>query len=467
MKQKFIKTGLIVLLIVTFLIRTVLIYADTSELIQSIRDQASIIAEQQAQTTYELNTLYENINYLEEQKGLLLSQADQYDQKIITTMATINTIVQEIEKKENELSKTGQELVKAKQQKKVQQEAMKKRIQYMYEEGQDNGLVQSIIEVKSVAEVLNRIENTQDIYNYDRDCLKSYNETVEKIEKLQKLQQQQRSELVADKKEQEQIQKEFEQLKNQVLAASSDYQAQISYCTGVAAQYEALIQQQNNQIWQLQVMQCEAIAEEQARAYAAQQAAIQAAAAQQVMEQAYVQNQGQVEVENVDVDQYYYDGNEYENSFEQTYVPVESQEMIQQVQQTQQIQEVDYTEPTSISSDGSLGSQIANYATQFVGNPYVWGGTSLTDGADCSGFVQSVFGDYGINLSRTTYTQANQGTAVSYSDMQPGDVINYGFHTAIYLGDNKIVHAADESQGIIIQDNPAYQPIVTIRRFTE
>ena len=464
MKQKFIKTGLIVLLIVTFLIRTVLIYADTSELIQSIRDQASIIAEQQAQTTYELNTLYENINYLEEQKGLLLSQADQYDQKIITTMATINTIVQEIEKKENELSKTGQELVKAKQQKKVQQEAMKKRIQYIYEEGQDNGLVQSIIEVKSVAEVLNRIENTQDIYNYDRDCLKSYNETVEKIEKLQKLQQQQRSELVADKKEQEQIQKEFEQLKNQVLAASSDYQAQISYCTGVAAQYEALIQQQNDQIWQLQVMQCEAIAEEQARAYAAQQAAIQAAAAQQVMEQAYVQNQGQVEVENVDVDEYYYDGNEYENSFEQTYVPVESQEMIQQVQQTQ---EVDYTEPTSISSDGSLGSQIANYATQFVGNPYVWGGTSLTDGADCSGFVQSVFGDYGINLSRTTYTQANQGTAVSYSDMQPGDVINYGFHTAIYLGDNKIVHAADESQGIIIQDNPAYQPIVTIRRFTE
>lgn len=462
MKQRFIKTGLIVLLTVTFLIRTVLIYADTSELIQSIRNQASIIAEQQAQTTYELNTLYENINYLEEQKGLLLSQADQYDQKIITTMATINTIVQEIEKKENELSKTGQELVKAKQQKKVQQEAMKKRIQYMYEEGQDNGLVQSIIEVKSVAEVLNRIENTQDIYNFDRDCLKSYNETLEKVEKLQKIQQQQRSELVADKKEQEQIQKEFEQLKNQALAASSDYQAQISYCTEVAAQYEALIQQQNNQIWQLQVMQCEAIAEEQARAYAAQQAAIQAAAAQQVQQQAYVQNQGQVEVENVD--EYYYDGNEYENSFEQTYVPVENQEIIQQMQQ---VEEVNYTEPTSISSDGSLGSQIANYATQFVGNPYVWGGTSLTDGADCSGFVQSVFGDYGINLSRTTYTQANQGTAVSYSDMQPGDVINYGFHTAIYLGDNKIVHAADESQGIIIQDNPAYQPIVTIRRFTE
>ena len=459
MKQKFIKTGLIVLLIVTFLMRTVLIYADASELIDSIRYQASIVAEQQAQTVYELNTLYENINYLEEQKGLLLSQADQYDQQIITTIATIDTIVQEIEKKENELNKTGEQLNTAKEQKKVQQEAMKKRIQYMYEEGKDNGLLQSIIEVKSVAEVLNRVENTQDIYKFDRECLNSYTETVEKIEGLQKLQQKQRSELVAAKKEQEQIQKELERLKGQVLAASSDYQAQISYCTEVAAQYEALIQQQNDQIWQLQVMQAEAIAEEQARIYAAQQAAIQAAAAQQVMEQAYVQNQGQVEVENVD--QYYYDGNEYENNFEQTYVPVESQEMIQEVQ------EVGYEEPAPTYSDGSLGSQIANYATQFVGNPYVWGGTSLTNGADCSGFVQSVFGDYGINLSRTTYTQANEGTAVSYSDMQPGDVINYGFHTAIYLGDNKIVHAADQSQGIIIQDNPAYQPIVTIRRFTE
>ena len=459
MKQKFIKTGLIVLLIVTFLMRTVLIYADASELIDSIRYQASIVAEQQAQTVYELNTLYENINYLEEQKGLLLSQADQYDQQIITTIATIDTIVQEIEKKENELNKTGEQLNTAKEQKKVQQEAMKKRIQYMYEEGKDNGLLQSVIEVKSVAEVLNRVENTQDIYKFDRECLNSYTETVEKIEGLQKLQQKQRSELVAAKKEQEQIQKELERLKGQVLAASSDYQAQISYCTEVAAQYEALIQQQNDQIWQLQVMQAEAIAEEQARIYAAQQAAIQAAAAQQVMEQAYVQNQGQVEVENVD--QYYYDGNEYENNFEQTYVPIESQEMIQEVQ------EVGYKESAPTYSDGNLGSQIANYATQFVGNPYVWGGTSLTNGADCSGFVQSVFGDYGINLSRTTYTQANEGTAVSYSDMQPGDVINYGFHTAIYLGDNKIVHAADQSQGIIIQDNPAYQPIVTIRRFTE
>ncbi|HCE78440.1 MAG TPA: hydrolase, partial [Lachnospiraceae bacterium] len=85
---------------------------------------------------------------------------------------------------------------------------------------------------------------------------------------------------------------------------------------------------------------------------------------------------------------------------------------------------------STAASSGS-GSAVAAYACQFVGNPYVWGGTSLTNGCDCSGFVQSVYAHFGISLSRTTYTQANEGVAVSYSDMQPGDVINYGFHTAI------------------------------------
>ena len=113
---------------------------------------------------------------------------------------------------------------------------------------------------------------------------------------------------------------------------------------------------------------------------------------------------------------------------------------------------------------GVSGQDVVNYALQFVGNPYVWGGTSLTNGCDCSGFVQQVYAHFGISLSRTTYTQANEGIAVSYSEMQPGDVINYGSHTSIYIGNNMIVHAADESLGIITQSNPAFEPIVTIRR---
>lgn len=117
------------------------------------------------------------------------------------------------------------------------------------------------------------------------------------------------------------------------------------------------------------------------------------------------------------------------------------------------------------SGTGITGEDVVQYALQFVGNPYVWGGTSLTNGCDCSGFVQQVYAHFGIQLTRTTYTQANEGTAVSYADMQPGDVINYGSHTAIYIGDNRIVHAANSQEGIIVSDNPAFMPVVTVRRF--
>jgi len=114
---------------------------------------------------------------------------------------------------------------------------------------------------------------------------------------------------------------------------------------------------------------------------------------------------------------------------------------------------------------GVSGQQIVDYAVQFVGNPYVWGGTSLTNGCDCSGFIQSVFAHFGIGLSRTTYTQQYEGREVSYADIQPGDVIYYDGHTAIYMGNNQIVHAANSREGIKISDNPAYRTIVTIRRF--
>lgn len=126
----------------------------------------------------------------------------------------------------------------------------------------------------------------------------------------------------------------------------------------------------------------------------------------------------------------------------------------------------DEDQAENILPDGrTSGEDIVRYALQFVGNPYVWGGNSLTKGIDCSGFVQQVFAHFGITLTRTTYTQANEGREVSYAEMQPGDVINYGSHTAIYIGDNRIVHAANSTDGIIVSDNPAYMPIVTIRRF--
>ena len=120
---------------------------------------------------------------------------------------------------------------------------------------------------------------------------------------------------------------------------------------------------------------------------------------------------------------------------------------------------------TSISpGNKSLGQQIANYAVQFRGNPYVYGGTSLTNGADCSGFVMSVFKKFGISLPRTSGAQGVSGRRVaSISQAQPGDLIAYTGHIGIYIGNGKLIHASSPRTGIIIS-NVNYRPIKSIRR---
>ena len=137
----------------------------------------------------------------------------------------------------------------------------------------------------------------------------------------------------------------------------------------------------------------------------------------------------------------------------------------EEAQMTQEVQEnVQQTETTEVSAQpASNGQAIVDYACQFIGNPYVWGGTSLTDGADCSGFVQSVFAHFGISLPRTTYDQINAGVEVSYDQAMPGDLICYDGHVAMYIGGGQIVNAQNPEQGIGI--SPAtYTTILSVRR---
>ena len=137
----------------------------------------------------------------------------------------------------------------------------------------------------------------------------------------------------------------------------------------------------------------------------------------------------------------------------------------EEVQMTQEVQgNVQQTETTEVSAQpASNGQVIVDYACQFIGNPYVWGGTRLTDGADCSGFVQSVFAHFGISLPRTTYDQINAGVEVSYDQAMPGDLICYDGHIGIYIGNGQIVNAQNPEQGIGI--SPAtYTTILSVRR---
>lgn len=115
------------------------------------------------------------------------------------------------------------------------------------------------------------------------------------------------------------------------------------------------------------------------------------------------------------------------------------------------------------STGSASGKEIANYACQFVGNPYVSGGTSLTNGADCSGFTYAVYKAFGYSLPRTSTAQRSAGKGVNYSEAQPGDIICYAGHVAIYLGGGQIVHASTPATGIKY-GTATYKPILAVRR---
>ena len=120
--------------------------------------------------------------------------------------------------------------------------------------------------------------------------------------------------------------------------------------------------------------------------------------------------------------------------------------------------------PAETAGNSDLGQQVADYALQFVGNPYVYGGTSLTNGADCSGFVMSVYANFGISLPHSASADRKKGTGVgSIDNAIPGDIVCYSGHVGIYIGNGQIVHASNSRTGIIVS-NANYDTVIDVRR---
>ena len=444
------------------------------------------LREEQAITSQQLDATYSRMDELAYAKSQLENEISELDSNLVSVMVSIDTLKGDIDNKEVDIIRTKQDLAKAQKARDKQYESMKKRIQCLYEQGGDTAWFQMMLNSDDLSELLTRAENTQQMYEQDRKNLDKYVNTINEVNNL-------KTQYESDKAGLEEMKASYEEqsynLQCQIdakKAESADYENEIAYAQQQATEYANLLAEQTAEIQRLEAERI--AAEEEARRQAEEEAARQAAEEAAAAEAAEQEQESESE-DNVEYDE---DGNVIENSDDESEESdseedveydengdvvdsgtssddVEYDEYGNVIDSDNTVSADDYESEQSSGSDSSSsysgsGSSVVDYATQFVGNPYVWGGTSLTNGADCSGFVQSIYANFGVSLPRTSYEQQNAGTEVSYADAQPGDLICYGGHVAIYMGNGRIVHASNSVDGIKISDNAAYRTIVSVRR---
>ena len=431
-----------------------------SQVVSVMADRESDLREEQVWTSQQLDATYARMSALWDQKQQLESQIESLNSDLVNVMVSIQTLESDIASKEAEIEKTQGDLTKAQNAKDKQYSAMKKRIQYLYEKGGNNAWFQMMLNADNLADLLTRAEYTQQMYEQDRESLQKYARTIEEVQKLEDQYEQEKADFETMKEEYEAQQSNLQYQLDVTRANSADCENEIAYAQQQATEYANLLEQQQAEIEQLEAERIAAEEEARRQAEAAAAAAAQEAA----------QN-GDNSSEEVQYDE---DGNVVSGSSDGT----SDYEYDEYGNVIDTDNTVDYnsdasssgsssdssSDSSSASSSSGSGSSVVSYATQFVGNPYVWGGTSLTSGADCSGFVQSVYANFGVSLPRTSYEQQNAGYEVSYADAQPGDLICYGGHVAIYMGNGQIVHASNARDGIKVSDNAAYRTITSVRR---
>ena len=389
-----------------------------------------------------LNAINEDIEDIEDQKEDLEQEAEEYEQQLVDLLVTIQIINHDIENKEDEIetAKAEYEVALAKQEK--QQWAMNKRIKYMYEKG-DMNYMQILLESKKFSDAVNKSTYSEKLYAYDRYQLYLYEQTKEEVIEKQKALDEDMAELEEIKLDAVSQEQELQLLVDEYSENIENFDEQLSGAKEKASQYKEQIQKQSEQIKALE-------AEEQRKALEAAKKKAEEEAKRKAEEEARRKAEEEASAKA---------NEEGSNSEESSDNGDNNDEGNSSGSESS-----DGGSSGGSSSGGSAkGQEIANFACQFVGNPYVPGGTSLTEGADCSGFTMAVYNNFGLSLPRSSYAQAGYGREVSYSEAQPGDIIYYGGHVGIYIGNGLIVHASTQATGIKIS-NALYRSIITVRR---
>lgn len=361
----------------------------------------SDIKAERDKTQQELEQANSTLSNLKEEREGIEEEINTLDEELMEVMASISMVEDEIVELEGQIEETEEDLKEAIADEEAQYEAMKKRIQYMYEKG-DYSYLELLLECKNMSDLVSKSEYVEELYEYDRKMLIKYQEARQLVEDTKEKLLMEQEELEVSKHELDEEKAGLDELLEEKKAEASDYDAEIAKVKQAATLFKAKIKQQNAQIKKLEEEEAKKAAEEAAKASA-----------------------GKSNSSNVD-----------------------SSSII------------------SGASGSAKGKDIANFACRYVGNPYVAGGTSLTSGADCSGFTFAIYKEFGISLPRTSTAQRGAGREVSLSDAQPGDIVCYAGHVAIYIGGGRIVHASTPSTGIKY-GNVNYKPVITVRRIVD
>lgn len=350
-----------------------------------------------------LNDVNKKIDNLENKKEEIEGELDAKNEELVNLMVDVGILEKEIDQNEKQLKQVKKDLKTAQKNEKKQYQAMKKRIKFMYERG-DSAVISSLLESKSMADMLNRVEYFNEVYDYDRNLLDNYEKTRKQVEDLKAQVEDEKKELETAKDDLKQQQKQLETAMTNLRSQQANADTQIANAKNLASEYQKTITEQNKIIQQ-----------QQAEAAASRSSGGSSGGS---------------------------GGTSKPNS--NASVPGGN---------------LNPPKTTNVS-----GSDVVNYAMQFVGKPYVWGGKDPNTGADCSGFTSYVYAHFGISIPSFSGAQRSCGQEVSYANAQAGDLICYAGHVAIYMGGGKIVHAKGTAYGIVGNDNATYKTIITVRR---
>ena len=420
-----------------------------SQFTVAMADKKSEAEQKKKEAEASLKSKQGEINNIQEQQEQLWGEINALDAELVNVMIELSTLEEELSVKQDELEQTKADLEQAKEDEKNQYEAMKLRIRFMYEKG-DDAMLTSLLESGSIADLLNRVEYVNEVYEYDRNLLTEYKETKNQVAALEQQQEEYIQALEAKQQEYQVARENFEttiaQKKNEV----GNFENKLEEARALAAKYQDTINAQNTIIAQEneRIERERREREERERQERERQEQERAAAAAAAIRAS--NNSGGSS------------GSGNSNSSSSSGNSNSSSSSSGNSSSSSGTGGGGDKNPSY--STGVSGSSVVNYAMNFVGNPYVWGGKDPNTGADCSGFTSYVYAHFGISIPSYSYSQRSVGKEVSYANAQAGDLICYAGHVAIYMGNGQIVHAKGTAYGIVAYDNATYRPIITVRR---